>query len=50
VCLSNLKRNLQAHVFSRSIFEQMGEEERNARDLNDRKIFGSLLEGDETMR
>jgi hypothetical protein len=26
--LSNLKRNLQAGVFCRSIFEQMGEEER----------------------
>jgi hypothetical protein len=26
--LSNLKRNLQARVFCRSIFEQMGEEER----------------------
>jgi hypothetical protein len=39
---SERKRNLQDHVFSRSVFERMGEEERNARYLNDRKISGSF--------
>jgi hypothetical protein len=40
--LSNLKRNLQAGVFCKSIFEQMGEEERQVvRQLN---IFSYLEE------